>query len=820
MKVSERWLRQYVNPALKGEALAHALTMAGLEVEETLPVAPAFSGVVVAQVQEVSPHPNADRLRVCRVDVGGPAPLQIVCGAPNVAAGMKVPCAIPGAQLPGGLQIAVARMRGVESHGMLCSARELGLSEDHGGLLALDERLQVGVSVRDALGLDDAVWVLKLTPNLAHCMSMIGVAREVSALTRAPLTLPSWQPVAPLIEDRLPVRIEASELCGRFSGRVLRGVNARAATPLWMKERLERAGQRSISALVDISNYVMLEWGRPTHVFDLNKIHGGLTVRWGQAGESLELLNGMTVPVGPDEQGLSVGVIADERAIESLAGIMGGAQTAVDLDTTDVYLEAAFWWPTSIAGRARRYRFSTDAAQRFERGVDPSTTVEHLEYMTRLILEICGGAAGPIDDHRLELPEPRTVTLRVARARKVIGVDLSLADCTDVFERLGLAYRVLSGEATHGQDAVIQVDSPPHRFDLEIEEDLIEEVVRIWGYERLPERPLHGTMEMRPNPEQRRSLSLVKRLWADRDWQEVVNLSFVSSRLAQSLDGGADSVARTLKLQNPISEALDVMRDSLWPGLLTNLRHNQNRKIERVRLFEIGRVFTREPGRPGGELEVPGIAQPRKLGGLAWGPASEEQWGLANRPVDFFDVKADIEAIVGPPGLRFERAVHPALHPGQSARLLSPTGETVGWLGSLHPRLMRVLDLTGTAPVVFELDLEVFLQQSVPVFQEFSRFPPVIRDLAFVVSETLPVAQVRSELDRLRVSEPALSTLQSVRLFDEYRGKGLENKEKSLAFRFCLQDTRRTLEDAEVDAAMKAIATHLGASCGARLRAE
>lgn len=814
MKFSERWLRAYANPDLSSDELAHALTMGGLEVEERAPAAPPFAGVVVAKVLDVTRHPNADKLNVCSVDVGAAAPQQIVCGAPNVVAGMKVPCALPGAELPGGMTIGIATMRGVESRGMLCSARELGLSEDHGGLLSLPQELAVGSSLRDALSLDDQLWLLKLTPNLAHCMSVVGVAREVAAITGAALVLPRFEAVEPTIDDTLPVTIEAPELCGRFSGRVIRGVDARASTPAWMRERLERSGQRSISALVDLSNYVLLELGRPTHVFDLAKIDGGLQVRWGRVGERLELLNGQTVGVGPDEHGLQVGVIADASRVESLAGIMGGEATAVSLDTTDIYVEAAFWWPVSVAGRARRYNFTTDAAQRFERGVDAATTVDDLEYLTRLIVDVCGGRVGPVDDTITALPARLPVALRVARARKVIGADIGLADCTAAFDRLELPYEVAQGIAGDGSDAVVTVTPPSRRFDLEIEEDLIEEVVRIWGFERLPVRPPKASVSMRPVPEDRRAATVLKRCWADRDWQEVVNFAFVSDRLEALLDTGSESIT----LLNPIAETLSVMRTTLWGGLLDTLRHNLNRKAARVRVFEVGRVFLRNAQAAGGPLSVPGIDQPWRIGGLAWGPALDEQWGVKTRAVDFFDVKADLEAIAGTGVLRCEPATHPALHPRQSARLLDLDGRGVGWLGALHPRVASQLDLPGQAPILFELDLEPMLRRSVPVYRAFSRFPPAIRDLALVLPEGVPASAVLADIDALRRSDPALGVLQDVRLFDEYRGKGLENKEKSLAFRFWMQDTQRTLEDAEVDAAMRAITARLSETRGARLR--
>src|SRR5512137_1011700 len=465
MQFSEQWLRHYANPAIASDELAHRLTMSGLEVEESVPVAPPFSGIVVAHVLSVARHPNADKLTVCEVDAGTGARLSIVCGAPNVAAGIRVPCALEGAVLPGDFRIKRTTMRGVESQGMLCSARELGLSEDHSGLLILDADAPVGQDIRTALDLDDRKLTIKLTPNRADCLSVVGIAREVAAITGATLTLPSFAAVPAQIDDRLAVRVEAPDLCGRFSGRVIRGVDARAPTPDWMKQRLERSGQRPISALVDISNYVMLELGRPSHVFDRDKVKGGLTVRWGRGGEQVELLNGQTVAVDGE-----VGVIADDAGVEALAGIMGGEATAVSLDTRNIYVEAAFWWPDAIRGRARRYNFSTDAAHRFERGVDFATTADHVEYITRLILDVCGGEPGPVDDTVVSLPARPPVTMRIARCRKVLGVEVGADDMAGAFTRLGLQF-------TRSADAFV-VTPPSYRFDLESEEDLIEEVAR------------------------------------------------------------------------------------------------------------------------------------------------------------------------------------------------------------------------------------------------------------------------------------------------------------------------------------------------------
>jgi phenylalanyl-tRNA synthetase beta chain len=807
MRFSERWLRACVETTLSSDELAHALTMAGLEVEERVTAAPEFSGVVVARVLDVQRHPDADRLSVCQVDVGEASPVQIVCGAPNVAAGVVVPCARPGAILPGGMNIGVAKMRGVRSEGMLCSSRELGLSEDHAGLMLLQSDLVPGQSLREALDLDDTIWLLKLTPNLAHCMSVTGVAREVAAITGARLNLPELPRVSATIPDRLSVQIDEPTLCGRFSGRIIRGVNARAATPDWIRRRLERSGQRSISALVDLSNYVMLELGRPTHVFDLAKIHGGLQVRWGRAGETLKLLNGQTIELGPQADDLPVGVISDDLRVESLAGIMGGDATAVSLDTTDIYVEAAFWWPHALIGRARRYNFSTDAAQRFERGVDAATTAEHLDYLCALILQVCGGQAGPIDDQVLALPAREPVRMRLSRAVRVIGMPLSEADCANAFTRLGLSFT----REQDGSDTVFSVVPESRRFDLNIEEDLIEEVVRMVGVEKLPSRAPRMAATLGSVPGHRQTAMHLKRRLAARDWQEVIHFSFVDS----SLDEKFRTDHTAIRLRNPIAENLDVMRTSLWPGLIGSLRHNLNRKLSRVRLFEIGRVFHRDPEAPAGPLEVAGIRQPLKLGGLACGSAWPEQWGETAREVDFFDLKADLEYLH--PGLVFQAALHPALHPGQSARISSGQGRSLGWLGSLHPALVRELDLTQT-PILFELLLDPLLEARVVQVVPVTRFPILVRDLAFVLEASVPAASVLAEIDALRKTDSRMTPVNQVLLFDEYRGKGLENKDKSLAFRFWLQDTERTLSDAQADAAMAAITERLALTHGARLR--
>lgn len=808
MQFSEQWLRHYVNPSLSTDELAEALTMAGLEVEEVEPVAPAFTGIVVAQVLTKEKHPNADKLSVCTVDAGTGEVLQIVCGAPNVEAGVRVPCALSGAVLPGDFRIKPTKMRGVESQGMLCSARELGISEDHGGLLILPADAPVGVNIRDYLQLDDRKFTIKLTPNRGDALSVIGVARDLHAITGAEFKQPSFAPMAVTLEEQLPVQVEAVDLCGRFSGRVIRGLNARAATPAWMVQRLERSGQRSISALVDISNYVMLELGRPSHVFDLDKVEGGLSVRWGRAGETVKLLNEQTVNV--DE---AVGVIADARGVEAIAGIMGGDATAVSLDTTSVFVEAAFWWPEAIQGRCRRFNFSTDAAHRFERGVDAATTVEHIEYITRLIVDICGTEAtriGPVGDQVLRLPERKPVTLRIERARKVIGAPISAEEMAQVFTRLGFAFT---------QDEVaFHVTPPSYRFDIEIEVDLIEEVARLVGYERLPEVPPLARAAMRARPEGRRDAHVLRRTLAALGYQELVNFSFVEAKWEQDFAGNAEPIP----VLNPIASQLAVMRSQLLGGLVDILKYNLNRKAARARLFEIGRIFRRDPSAHAGPLSVAGIDQPQHVAGLAYGSAAEEQWGVPARDVDFYDIKGEVERLLAPLTARFVPVAHPALHPGRSAAVLLD-GRQVGVIGELHPRLQQAYELPR-APVVFELEVEPLLEVGLPTYHEVSKFQPLARDISVSLADEAPVQPLIDSVKEATASDARLACLREFRLFDVYRpredassGQAKALAAKSLAFRVVLQDTARALTDADADAAMAAIVETLSA-CGARLR--
>lgn len=804
MQFPESWLREFCNPPLTTQQLADTLTMGGLEVEELRPVAPPFSRIVVGEIMDAAQHPGADRLRVCQVDAGQGALLSIVCGAPNARVGIKVPCALVGAELPPGedgkpFQIKLGKLRGVESQGMLCSARELKLSEDQAGLLELAADAPVGSDIREVLKLDDTLFTLKLTPNLAHALSVYGVARELSALTGTPLKPTEFPPVPPVHGARLKVKVSAPDLCGRFSGRIVRNVDTTVKTPQWMVERLERCGQRSVAALVDISNYVMFEFGRPSHIFDYDKIHGGLDVRWGRPGEQLKLLNGSTVAV--DE---TVGVIADDRQVESLAGIMGGEATAVSHDTRNVYVEAAFWWPRAVQGRSRRYNFSTDAGHRFERGVDPSQTVAHIERITGLILEICGGEAGPMDDQLIELPEQKPVSLRVARAAKVIGMPVTQEQCADALARLGLPATAVAG--------VLTVKPPPWRFDLTIEEDLIEEVVRIIGYNQLPTVPPLAPTTARLPPEARRSRFAVRRLLAGLGYQETINFSFVEESWERDLAGNAEPI----RLRNPIASQMGVMRSSLLGSLLQVLKFNLDRKAERVRVFEMGRVFLRDGAVATTDSTVRGIRQPMRLAGLAYGDADALQWARKNAGIDFFDMKGDVEAMLSPLRAQFKASAHPALHPGRCANIWLD-GRDIGVVGELHPRWRQSWEL-AQAPMLFELDLESIVQREVPAFEPVPKFQPAQRDIAVIVSDEIKHDAVMQAIQAAGTG----GLLRDAFLFDVYKPKqpapGLALHEKSLAVRLTLGSREATLTDDQIDAAVKAVVDSIAGRLGGRLR--
>lgn len=785
MRISEAWLRTFVDPPLDSAGLAERLTMSGLEVESSEPAAPPFERVVVARIVSVAPHPNADRLRVCSVDAGEREPLSIVCGAPNAAEGMTVPCALEGAKLPGGLVIRRATMRGVESRGMLCSAKELGLADDASGLLALDGALVPGTNLREALALDDTIHTLKLTPNRADCLSMLGVARDVAAITGASLVVPDTAAVAPALREQRAVRIEEPVACPRFGGRTIEGIDASRLAPAWMRQRLERAGIRSISAVVDITNYVMLELGQPMHAYDARHLEGALVVRFARQGEELVLLNGDVLKLEPD-----LLIVGDERKPLGLAGIMGGEHSGIAADTSTVYLEAAYWNPAVIQGKMRRLGFQSDAGHRFERGVDPALGPAAIERATALILATCGGRAGPATDTLAELPPRPTIRVRSARIARLLGVAVPPDESAGVFERLGIAVR------RHGED--FEVTPPSWRFDLAIEEDYVEEVARVRGYDAIPATPGAHVQHMPARSESARSTFALRRALAARDWHEVVTFGFVSSGIERALD--PDSAA--IPVKNPIAAHLDVMRTSLLPGLIDVLRTNASRREPRVRVFELGRVFRRD---------AQGLGQPLRFGGLAWGSALPEQWGTPTRRVDLHDVKADLEALAAPFPVSTTAAPHPALHPGRSAAV-TVDGKPAGWLGELHPRLVRHLELTSPA-VVFELALETLLARPVPLGKPVSRQPMVRRDLALVVDEAVPVADLVATLAR---SGPPFVV--AVRPFDLYRGTGLPAGRKSVAILVLMQDTARTLTDAEIEGAVEALSDAAYREFGATLR--
>ena len=794
MNVPENWLRDFVEIKLTTDKIAHLLTMSGLEVESCEPVAPPFSGVVVGEIIAVERHPNADKLTVCTVDTGKQK-LQVVCGAPNVKVGMRAPLALAGTHV-GKIEIKVSNLRGVESHGMLCSARELGLSEDHSGLLELDA--ECGQDVYKALKLDEQVLTFKLTPNRADCLSVLGIAREVATLTGGNLKKLDHREIPEKNKSTHPFRITDADGCGRFAGRVIRGVNAAAPTPAWMRERLERAGQRSISALVDVTNYVMLEIGRPLHVYDQDKLRGAIDVRWGRKYEKVLLLNGEEVEVDAE-----VLCITDDSGPIGLAGIMGGESTKAETTTKNLFLESAFFFPEAIAGRARRYNFASDASHRFERGVDFENNAPGIERATQLILEICGGEPGPTVDLVKRLPKRKPVRMRVARAQKVIGMPIPETEIASVFRRLNFDFE--------SKSKIFVVTPPSYRFDLEIEEDLIEEVARVHGFDNIPAHPPRAPAKMHARPEARRSLHAVRERVAACDYQETINFAFVEPAWEADFAGEANPV----RLLNPIASQASVMRTSLFGSLIANVRTNHARKVGRIRVFEVGRVYLRDSTITDGPLSVAGLRQPIRVAGAAFGPALDEQWGSQARAVDFFDVKADLEAICAPRRLRFEAAAHPALHPGRSARVQvegSAGYEHVGWLGELHPRWQQKYELPQPA-VLFEMEAETLVDAPLPRPTQPSRFPSVVRDIALLVDAELPAQAL---LDAAQAERSSI--VQEVRVFDLYQGQSLPRGKKSLAFRVVMQDTQRSLTDGEADSARDALVELWARRFGAKIR--
>ena len=797
MLFSESWLRSYINPDLNTEELCLALTMEGLEVEEAQPVAPAFSGVVVGKVLTCRDHENSDHLHVTEVDVGGEV-LQIVCGAPNVRAGIKVACAKVGAKLPGGIKIRKAAMRGVESFGMLCSLRELGISEDHHGIWILPDDAPLGEDVRKAEHLDDMKIEVKLTPNRGDALSVVGIARDLHAATGAPFTPPVFHEVAPTSGDILPVHVENTDLCGRFAGRVIKGLNAKAPTPQWMKDRLERSGQRSISALVDISNYVMLELGRPSHFYDLDKFDGDMTVRFAKEGETLKLLNGQTVSLDP-----YYGVICSESGPEGLAGIMGGDKTAISLETKDIFIEAAYWIPEKIQGRCRRLNFSTDAAHRFERGVDYGSNADHVEYVTQLVLDICGTPetkVGPLVDEIFNTPGEVRVQMRAERARKVIGCPISDSDMAQSFRRLGFTFVE--------KDGVFTVDVPTFRFDIRIEEDLIEEVARIYGYDKLPELPPVARTYMRSRPEKVRPAHELRLKMASLGYQELINFSFVPREWEEDFAGNTDPI----ELLNPIASQLSVMRTQLTAGLVDILKYNLNRKASSAKLFEVGRAFFKDPSVQTTETTVRGVRQPVMISALLYGDADGEQWARKTRPVDFYDAKGDLEALMGDVPFKLEAKSFPALHPGRSAAVVVG-GREIGYIGEIHPKLQQKYELPH-APVVFELEMQPIMTHRLAFNHNPEKFQPVLRDISVVVPKGVTFERLEKAFEDAKAVNSALSVVESLHLFDIYKDNAGVT---SMAFHIRIQPVVEDFKGEDADAVVEAVLSAFS-SMGAALR--
>ncbi len=791
MKFSEAWLREWVNPDIGTEALADQLSMAGLEVGSVEPAAPPFNGVVVGEVLTREQHPDADKLSVCSVNIGTEAPSQIVCGARNVAGGMRVPVATVGARLPGGFKIKKAKLRGVESLGMICSASELGLAESSDGIMPLPGDAPIGADVRDYLSLDDQCIDVDLTPDRADCLSLAGVAREVGVLNRVPVTPPQINPVIASIDDEFPVSLEAGEACPRYLCRVVRGIDAKASTPDWMIEKLRRGGVRTISPVVDITNYIMLEMGQPMHGFDLSRLDGGIRVRLADEGEKISLLDGSEAVLRGDTL-----VIADQQRPVAMAGIMGGEDSGVTDTTRDVLLEAAFFAPLAVAGQARSYGLHTDSSHRFERGVDSQLQGQAIERATALMLEIVGGAAGPVCEAKSEdhLPVPQAITLRHERVTRLLGVDIEAETIADTLVRLGMQVT----EIERGWSVI----APSARFDIAIEADLIEEIGRVYGYANIPSSLSSAPVSIAVRPEAEFNLLAAKQLLVHRGYQEAITYSFVAPELAQVLTPNAEPI----KLSNPISADMSDMRASIWPGLIQTLKHNLARQQSRIRLFESGLTFARVDG----ELQ-----QVPRLAGLVYGEAKAEQWGLASRKVDFYDLKADLESVlhqVADAGeFRFQAEEHPALHPGQSARLLR-NGVAIGWIGLLHPAAQKTLDVPEGV-FLFEVELQPIALGGIPKFVALSKFPAIRRDFALLVDRDLAYQAV---LDCVRDAAPAV--VKDIQLFDVYTGDNVDSSLKSLALSLILQESSHTLTESEVEEASSVVLMALAERLSAKLR--
>ncbi|GMQ96560.1 MAG: phenylalanine--tRNA ligase subunit beta [Gammaproteobacteria bacterium] len=790
MKFSEQWLREWVDPELTTDALAEQLTMAGLEVDAITPAAPEFTNTVVASVLSVEKHPDADRLSLCAVDDGSNEPLNVVCGAPNVRAGMRVPFARVGAELPNGMKIKRTKVRGSESFGMLCSGRELGLVDSADGLMTLPDDAPPGQDLREYLNLNDCSIELSVTPNRGDCLSVAGIAREVAALNRLPLHTPEIPAVPAVIDDVLPVDIKADKACPHYVGRVIRGVNARAETPLWMQERLRRSGLRSLGPLVDVTNYVLLELGQPMHAFDLDRLAQGLCIRLAQPGERLSLLDGCEVELKADML-----VIADGNGPVALAGIMGGEATAVSDGSINIFLESAFFAPEAIAGRARQYGLQTDSSQRFERGVDPEGQTLAIERATQLLVGITGGEPGPLIDTGVGRPAPSGITLRQSRVTQLLGLTIEDEAISEILGRLGMT---IESQVEH----TWQVTPPGFRFDIAIEADLIEELARSVGYDQLPSQlPVIG-QRMHPRPEGVVALGSIRAALVFRGYHEAITYSFVDPDLMAHIDPNHAGV----KLANPLSPELSVMRSTLWPGLLNALRFNQRRQIERIRLFETGLNFIQQ----GTDLQ-----QENYIGGVVSGTVEPEQWGASARAVDYFDVKADVESLLALTGNAkayiFKENQHPALHSGQTA-CIEFRGEPVGWVGMLHPAVRDALKIE-TPVGLFELRLDALQTRTIPTYTAVSKFPSIRRDIAVVINDDVAVEQLRTTVEKV-----AGSALMGVKIFDVYQGVEVEKGLKSVALALILQETSRTLIDQEVEEIVRRVIDALADDHGAILR--
>jgi len=793
MKFSEQWLRTWVDPDISAEEMCDQLTMAGLEVDSIEPAAGGFTDVVVARVESLVKHPDADKLNVCQV-TDGSSTQQIVCGAANVRSGLVIPLAKIGAVLPGDFKIKPAKLRGIESFGMLCSEKELGLADSADGLMELPSDAPLGLNLREYLQLDDNIIELDLTPNRGDCLSIAGIARELGVLNQCEVTEQLWEPYKQNIIDVFPVEIQAADACTHYAGRVIKGINVKAQTPLWMLERLRRGGIRGLSPVVDVTNYVMLELGQPMHAFDRQKLNGKIIVRYAKHAEKITLLGGKSIELEKNTL-----VIADDSRALAFAGVMGGEDSAVDDSTTDIFLESAFFKPEVIAGKARNYGLHTDSSHRFERGVDLNMQVHAIERATALICEICGGKVGPVIEHKAAThpDEQSPIHLRAVQIKRVLGIELPVSDVSDILQRLGMQVKVYS-------DGWL-VQSPSFRFDIEIEADLLEEIVRVYGYNNIPRtRPSYNAI-IQPQPEASNSLIALKRCLVNRGYFEAITYSFIDPKWQQILD----PLRTTISLANPLSSEMSVMRTSILPGLINALKHNVNRQQTRVRLFETGLCFIPDSEKSG----IDHIRQEPMFAGVICGDIYHEQWSVQSRKVDFFDIKSDVEALLSFAAdiSTYEVAQHPALHPGQCASI-KQNNEIIGWLGALHPEVQKALDIEQRV-YVFELRQSAISNNNIPSFTPLSRYPEVRRDLAILVDEAIPAADILSAIKSV-----SSDLVKETQLFDIYQGKGVSEGRKSVAFGLILQEFSRTLTDNEVDAEIDKIVSTLNQQFAATLR--